>query len=402
MKAAFFHDTPLYTDGKDYYSISFTYGMWKSRYLKVFDELIVCTRVRNIADLSENVRKGYTISNGQGVVMAPVSAYKTLPDMFLKREKIRAQIKETLKNVDAAIIRLPSIIGLMACECCIEENVPWGVEVVTCVLDAYRGQGMKGRIVAPYLYRQNRKYIKMAGAAVYVTNNFLQQRYPTEAPSESISNVALDEPSGDVLERRLQKIEKMSEPVVFGLVGSLDVNFKGHDVAIRALAGIKNDIPDFRLQCLGLGNPERWEKFAREHGIGEKVEFCGALPSGNPVLNWMDSIDVLLVPSLQEGLPRALIEAMSRGCPALGAETGGIPELIETRFLHSKRDFVKLSDDIVSLISDRELMKKTAIRNFIEAKSYYSNVLEKRREAFWRSFAVMADSRIKRNDGDPD
>ena len=243
MKAAFFHDTPLYTDGKDYYSISFTYGMWKSRYLKVFDELIVCTRVRNIADLSENVRKGYTISNGQGVVMAPVSAYKTLPDMFLKREKIRAQIKETLKNVDAAIIRLPSIIGLMACECCIEENVPWGVEVVTCVLDAYRGQGIKGRIVAPYLYRQNRKYIKMAGAAVYVTNNFLQQRYPTEAPSESISNVALDEPSGDVLERRLQKIEKMSEPVVFGLVGSLDVNFKGHDVAIRALAGIKNDIP---------------------------------------------------------------------------------------------------------------------------------------------------------------
>ena len=56
----------------------------------------------------------------------------------------------------------------------------------------------------------------------------------------------------------------------------------------------------------------------------------------------------------------------------------------------------------MSLISDRELMKKTAIRNFIEAKSYYSNVLEKRREAFWRSFAVMADSRIKRNDGDPD
>ena len=61
--------------------------MWKSRYLKVFDELIVCTRVRNIADLSENVRKGYTISNGQGVVMAPVSAYKTLPDMFLREKK---------------------------------------------------------------------------------------------------------------------------------------------------------------------------------------------------------------------------------------------------------------------------------------------------------------------------
>ena len=53
-------------------------------------------------------------------------------------------------------------------------------------------------------------------------------------------------------------------------------------------------------------------------------------------MDYYDSIDIYVQPSKQEGLPRAVIEAMSRGCPVLGTDIAGIPELIQERCLFKK------------------------------------------------------------------
>ena len=45
-----------------------------------------------------------------------------------------------------------------------------------------------------------------------------------------------------------------------------------------------------------------------------------------------DNIDVFIMPSLQEGLPRSMVEAMSRGCNVIGSRVGGIPELLDDNF----------------------------------------------------------------------
>lgn len=85
----------------------------------------------------------------------------------------------------------------------------------------------------------------------------------------------------------------------------------------------------FRIEFLGEGNPDRWIKLAKEHGIYENTKFLGTLPSGDAVFKWMDNLDVYLQPSSAEAQGRAIIEAMSRGCPVIASRVGRIPELID-------------------------------------------------------------------------
>ena len=55
-----------------------------------------------------------------------------------------------------------------------------------------------------------------------------------------------------------------------------------------------------------------WMQEAKKMNVSNFIQFDGTLPSGQKVYDWLDEVDIYLQPSFQEGLPRALIEAMSR------------------------------------------------------------------------------------------
>lgn len=78
---------------------------------------------------------------------------------------------------------------------------------------------------------------------------------------------------------------------------------------------------------------------------------------------------------------------MSRGIPAFGANTGGIPELIDSEFIF-KNTTLKNVKEIVFLIQkfDKEIMKKQAERNFDIAKQYQKHVLDEKRNFFIKKF----------------
>ncbi|BBB90121.1 MAG TPA: glycosyltransferase family 4 protein [Methylomusa anaerophila] len=386
MKVSFFHDHPFVVSKNVYY----THGglmraLWK-RYLECFQEIIVATRRREVESI---VDKKLAVANCEHVFFEPVYYYNQGSNLIFKYDKIKNQIKTVLEKTDCAIIRLPSIIGLIACHEAIKMKKPWAVEVVGCTWDTYWNHGtIAGKIVAPVMYLLNRHYIKKASHAIYVSEQFLQERYPAQGIQAGCSDVVLAEVSPDVLKARLDKIEQgfNNRPIKFGLVGSLNIAYKGHETAIKALAAVKTKIPPFKLRFLGGGSGEKWQALAAKCGIADNVEFCGTLPSGEPVLNWMDDTDIYLIPSLQEGLPRALVEAMSRGCPALGARTGGIPELLPEECIHNRKDWEKLGKDIIRLVNDPDKLKQYATENFNTAKKYTNNLLDKRRSSFWMDF----------------
>jgi glycosyltransferase involved in cell wall biosynthesis len=141
-----------------------------------------------------------------------------------------------------------------------------------------------------------------------------------------------------------------------------------------------------QLACLGGGDPSRWRAMAQELGVADSVQFCGTLPSGAPVLEWMDSIDLYMIPSLQEGLPRALVEAMTRALPAVGATTGGIPELLGGEYTHSPKDDVHLSRLVCGLMRAPEEMARCSRTNFERSKAFAPSVLDARRDAFLEAF----------------
>ena len=111
--------------------------------------------------------------------------------------------------------------------------------------------------------------------------------------------------------------------------------------------------------------------------------FLGKMPH-HEVFKWLDSIDVYVHPSDTEGLPRSLIEAMSRGLPCLGSAVGGIPELLEHDFLFRKGNV----NEIVALLKglSHSTLEKQANRNFEESRKYEKNFLDIKREQFMRDF----------------
>lgn len=389
MKMGFIFDTVMLRDEfKNYYAINLNYRLWQDRYLPIFDNIIVSTRVKDIKSEEIFQKKGYTIANGKNVNMIPISEYEKFTDIFFNKGKVQEQLKKVIELVDCVIIRMPSPLGILACDMCIKMKKKYAIEMVACAWDGYRNHGhWAGKIVAPYMWLKTREQCKKAKRVLYVTEKFLQKRYPTKGKTTNASNVIINLPDNRILDNRILKIKQSDKNnITLGLVGPLELKSKGHEVALRAIEILKKDYPNIKIELLGTGEGKKIKKLIDKLQIQENVIFKGTLPAGQAVLEWMDDIDILVIPSFQEGLPRVLIEAMSRGCPAVGAKTGGIPELIEENMIHKPGDYKKLAIDIDKIIKDKELAVKLAKENFQNSKQYSKENLDLKREKFWIDF----------------
>lgn len=134
---------------------------------------------------------------------------------------------------------------------------------------------------------------------------------------------------------------------------------------------------------IGFGSNERLKAIAETEGVADEVFFHGPLPHDD-VLSFMDDIDIYVQPSKQEGLPRATIEAMSRGCLCLGSRVAGIPELLEPQYLFTKGSVSEITD-ILRNVTQESLLNQ-AKRNFNKAKEYDRDVLNERRRLFIEEF----------------
>lgn len=161
------------------------------------------------------------------------------------------------------------------------------------------------------------------------------------------------------------------------MIGFLS-EYKGIDIAIKALH-ILNKSKNYKyiLSILGTGDKEKYYKLAEQFGVIDYIEIK-SLPAGYPVLKWLDTLDIYIQPSKTEGLPRGLIEAMSRSLPAVGTNAGGIPELIENKYLINKGDYKNLSYLIREILSNSKLYNIAATKNFEKAKEYDGSVLKKK------------------------
>jgi glycosyltransferase involved in cell wall biosynthesis len=172
------------------------------------------------------------------------------------------------------------------------------------------------------------------------------------------------------------------------VIAALTVRFKGVQTALEALGSLRDMLPPFELRILGAGDPAPWRDLAATHEVADRVHFDGALPAGEPVLRWLDEVDLYLQPSFQEGLPRSLVEALSRACPALGSTAGGIPELLAPECLHRPGDATALAQLIATAVRDEAWQSRQAARNFETAKRYEAPRLDAVRASFWDSFAA--------------
>ena len=275
-------------------------------------------------------------------------------------------LREEVRAADVVIGRLPSRIGLRVIEEAQRQKKSYAVEVVGCPWDALWNHSLKGKLAAPMMTLLTKKAVKNAPNALYVTDQFLQQRYPCRGNSVSCSDVELPETDEGVLRQRLERIRGRdpSQPLIIGTMAATDVRYKGQEYVIRAIAELKKQGVSARYWIIGSGNTAYLQSVSEAYSVTENVIFVGSLPH-QQVFEYLDKLDIYVQPSLVEGMPRALIEAMSRACPAVGSRVGGIPELLDEECVFEGKNVQELTEKLVSCARS---MEKKAVRNFNKAK----------------------------------
>lgn len=369
------------------------------RYLKHFDHITLLMRQSPIDPNDINtISKMNRISSGQiDVVFIPdtkasLKAFLT-PAVHQNLKKI---VLSEINKADAVIIRAHSGSGYIAAKFCKAHGIPYLAEAVGCPWDSLLNHSLRGKILAPFIRRQMCFIMKYASYAVYVTDTFLQNRYPTKGKSAAISDVELQTADEQVLNRRLAHIRSHSGKLKIGTAGALHVSYKGQRFVIKALSKLKSHgLTGFEYHLAGGGDYAALLNLAKKLGVEDQVIFDGSLPH-DEMFDWFDSLDVYIQPSLVEGMPRALIEAMSRGLPCFGSKIGGIPELLGNYYIFPRGSITSIVKYLQSLT--RKRMMKMAKRNYDYAKRFDKDLLNNKRENFYASFASEVKQGKKQTD----
>ncbi len=148
-----------------------------------------------------------------------------------------------------------------------------------------------------------------------------------------------------------------------GFVGRLDEPIKGIRFLLEAMASLRPRMPRMRLLIIGEGPAERdLRERAKTLRLEDGVRFLG-LRFDIPRV--MKALDLLVLPSVGEGCPNVLLEAMAAGVPVVATRVGGVPELVrhgETGFLVPPRDPQALAQGILYLLDHRDAAHAMAVR----------------------------------------
>ena len=161
------------------------------------------------------------------------------------------------------------------------------------------------------------------------------------------------------LVERLQSAWKIQPKV--GLIGTVGrfVEPKGYPHLLDAMVRIQAHLPEVKALLVGDGElrPAMEEK-VQKLGLSDSVVFTGIRRDVPEILALLD---IFVLPSLWEGLPIALLEAMAAGLPVVATAVGGTPEVVVdgvTGFLVPPRDPQALADAILRLLRDPELRQR--------------------------------------------
>lgn len=377
-KVLFVHDGPLVINNNKVYGIHYNNELVK-RYLFFGEKVSFLMRNQT---LHKNELSKYSEIDHPAFHFIPIPNFKSLRSLHHKT-KAKAIIENAVKTHDIIVVRLPSAAGVIAFKEAKRKNKPVLVEFVACVYDALWNYDWRGRLLAQYKFRQYKKLMQEATHTVYVTNSFLQTRYPTKGKAIGCSDVELQTIDDKILSLRLQKIKESKTPFKLATIAAIDVTYKAQADVIKAIGILKQRKIYFKYDIIGQGNPVVLQNLIDRLDLNDLVKIKGSIQHSQ-IFEILKDIDVYVQPSKVEGLPRAVVEAMSVACPVIGTDVGGIPELIQNDCLYSKGDIHELINLLISV--DQLFLLRYAKSNFIEAKKYEKENLKKKRMNFYKIF----------------
>jgi glycosyltransferase involved in cell wall biosynthesis len=364
-------------DGTIWGPAAYGSALW-NRYLDVFSDVVVAARVSDV----ERPSDGCVVASTPQIGFCRLSSYSGLGGLLRNTRTVCSALAAAVRSCPAVVVRSPSAIAQVAASITMALNRPYGAELVGDPDQVFSAGAFHHPLRAAIRRTSTAAQARLsrqATAVLFVTKHVLQQKYPTLGQAFAASDVALDEAAFAVdYPRERQPFESFT----IVTIGALDQPYKGTAVLLEAMRELLRAGVVVKLNIVGTGSllPALQER-SRALGVETHVAFVGQLDRDG-VRRALDSAQAFVLPSLTEGLPRALLEAMARGLPAIATNVGGIPELLQAECLVPPKDVGALARKIRELAADENARKALGDRNRQVARIYHERVQAPVRQAF--------------------
>jgi glycosyltransferase involved in cell wall biosynthesis len=277
---------------------------------------------------------------------------------FIKIIASLNKIRPEIIHCQGTVISIPAQVG----------NLLWKIPYVI------QGHGTEEYYPTWYIKPLIRLALKDAAATIALTQDMkkaIQKIYSRDVlvvPNGIDLSQFLNISRNIVRERLLIKDD---EKIIL-FVGTLHP-VKGLRYLVCAMETIHENYPDVRLFLVGDG-PERneLEHLVNSLNLMSCIKFVGRINNYN-IPEYMVASDIFVLPSLSEGLPVVILEAMAGGLPIIASKVGGIPEIVidgENGLLCEPKKSEQLAEYISCLMDSWELREKFSLNNKERIKYY--------------------------------
>lgn len=167
-------------------------------------------------------------------------------------------------------------------------------------------------------------------------------------------------------------IPSFDDEFIIGIIGSI-VEGKNQLEAVKAFNSLKYKYPKLKLHIIGDGEIsyiDEIKKFIVKNNLETRIQFEGLVYR---IMDYYCNLDLLLMCSKSEGLGRVTVEAMAKGVPVIGFNSGGTPEIISDGFngLLYNGDYLDLSDKISKVYLNHQLRNDLSKRALSTVKDKF-------------------------------
>lgn len=232
---------------------------------------------------------------------------------------------------------------------------------------------------------------------------YLKNYYPKIAGFHSVSKAISK--NGDIIWKDSKKIDR----VIYTGVDLQEIYFlkdykvsdflriisvgrshwiKGYSYALRACKILKDKGVTFHYTIIGAGDSEELQYLISDLQLEKFVSLEKRIPHSQ-VLIRMQAADLMLLPSIEEGLPNVVVEAMAVGLPVVSTDCGGLSELMENKlegWLVLTRDPKAIADsiEVFSTMSLHEIEKvRLAARKKVELQHSLEQMVLRMEELYY-------------------
>ena len=358
---------------KKYYC-SGAFGRYIDKLSEKYDRIYLCVPVKDLNNDSDI--NDYDI-NSNNITIQELPAYNGFIGGLKNSIKIKRAIKKYSKQWrNAVYIRWPVPFSKYVYTLAKKKNIMVCFHMVgdtkTIVTNGDKYRGIKKKLAIQYANYNEIQIKKMVKNSVALVNGSgLRRLYNSN--SNNIKEIRTSTFRKDEIFYRENEI---LQPIKVLYVGYMR-HEKGVSFLLEAIRSLNEEGLKTHLTLVGDGDKiNEYKSLASNLDIISKVEFKGHIPLGKDLLKEYRNCNVFVLPSISEGTPRVLVEAMASGASVIATNTGGIPFTVKhghNGLLVPVEDSDAIKDSIKQLYQERDLMKNLTENGYEFAKE---NTLE--------------------------